>query len=128
MKNFDLEKYKFRIKNINWTNLYNSKDITLSYNIFETEILNILNEEAPLSTIQVRNNHKRWVTDSTKVQIQNKELARELARSTQNPLHWQSYRALRNACTSSLRKDKTLYHKNLYKNLKLNKILQVYTN
>ena len=109
-----LRRYRKRIKNINWDTLYKSDDISLSYNIFETNILDILDKEAPMTTIQIRNNHKSWVSSATKLEIKRRDSAREMARLSQDPVHWGIYRQMRNACTTSLRKDQKEYHKIFY--------------
>ena len=53
-KNFNLERYREKIKNIDWTEFYGCNEINLANSIFEEKIGNILEEEAPLKFVQIR--------------------------------------------------------------------------
>ena len=114
LKIFYLNRYKSKISNIDWTNLYSTEDISLATNIFDTNILKILDQEAPMKTIQLKNNHKSWVKLKTRNLMKTRDDARNVARLSQNPADWQVYKNLRNLCTTSLKKDKKLHYKSKF--------------
>ena len=126
-KNWDSEKFKNRISNIDWTVLYQQNDISVANHHFVTEILSILNEEAPLSTIQIKNDEKKWISNDSKDKMLIRDQARVTASTTQDPEDWKCYRKLRNACTSSLRADrKADARKHFTKFEKVNDVSQLY--
>ena len=108
LKNFDTLRYTTTIENIDWTSLYNTENISIAANFFENNILQILNFEAPMQTIQIKNNHRTWVSVETRDLIKTRDTARDLAKNTQSLTDWNCYRKLRNRCTASLRTDKKI--------------------
>ena len=66
MKNWNLERYKSKIRDLDWTDLYSSHNVSKSYGIFEQKIRSVLDQEAPMRNIQLRSNFKSWVSIDTK--------------------------------------------------------------
>ena len=106
LKNWNLERYKTKIKNINWDLLYSQTDISIAYNVFETEIVNILEAEAPMVTIQIKKQNKKWITDETREKMEVRDKMKEKARLSKNQDDWKQYKKHRNSCTASLRKNR----------------------
>ena len=123
MKNWNLARYQARIKNIDWSSMYKSADISASYGIFDKNILEILDEEAPWINIQLRNNHKSWVSKTLKAKIKVRDLSREKARLSQLPADWQVYKSLRNSCTANLKDEKRSYNKMLFQKFESEKYI-----
>ena len=111
----NLERYLTKIKNIDWKELFESKDINIINNVFETKVGDILEEEVPLRCYQQRSNFKSWLTPELKFQMQIRDTKRELARMTNDKTHWKEYRIERNKCTKNLHKTDREFHKEMYK-------------
>ena len=67
-----------------------------SYGIFEDKFRAVLDQEAPMSTVQLRNNYKPWVDDENKEWMVNRDRLQETARRTQLPANWNAYKTARN--------------------------------
>ena len=95
--------------------MYEQENISVAYNMFETEILEALEAESPMVTIQVKKNNKNWISQDTKDKIKIRETLREKARTSQTQPDWEIYKKQRNLCTSSLREDKRANAKSQFK-------------
>ena len=113
-KNFDTDRYKLKVKNIDWSSLYNCKDINTANTIFEDKLGKILNEEAPWKCIQTRRNYRNWVTSEDKQNMTQRDQAREVARLTDNQHDWDHYRKLGNACSKTLKNRKDEFFRNKF--------------
>ena len=65
-KDLDKDRVKLKMRLIDWTDIYLTKNIDIANDILETRILNVLNSEAPLKVVQVRKNFRNWVQNSLK--------------------------------------------------------------
>ena len=88
-RKMDVSRYVRRISEIDWKDLYLSRDINTINNIFETKVGQILEEEAPLKWFQTRRNHKGWLSADLKDMMKDRDLSREQARTTGQADHWQ---------------------------------------
>ena len=105
-KNFVLDRCVDKFKSIDWTDLYQQTNINLANTILEDNILNVIDSEAPMKTLQVRTKYCKWLSDVTKVTMVQRDLARDIAVVTGDSADWLAYRDLRNEATSQQRKDK----------------------
>ena len=64
---FDVKKYRERLSNTDWTELFNCDNVDVINDILEREIRGALEETAPMVTIQPRRNYKNWLTSETKI-------------------------------------------------------------
>ena len=65
-KNFNSETFKEMVAGIDWTDILESNDMDISYDLFETKIRNILDHLTPMKKVQISSKHKSWLTDSTR--------------------------------------------------------------
>ena len=91
-KNMDLQRYRMKIKHIDWSEFYDSQDINILNDIFVKKIGDILDEEAPLKNHQVRRHLRNWLTDDIKAEMKDRDTSREVARRSGDPVHWRNYR------------------------------------
>ena len=61
-KTFDPVKYRERLAEVNWTEIYGINDVDIANDFLETKLKPILNELCPMSTVQYCSNHKPWLT------------------------------------------------------------------
>ena len=66
LKNWSTDRYRLKVENIDWSEMYDSTDVSRTYGIFEDKLRTVLDQEAPMSTFQLRNNYKPWVEYETK--------------------------------------------------------------
>ena len=110
-----MTRYKKKMSEVDWSSLYNSTAVHVAAKILETNICEVIESEAPMLKRQMRKNHKSWVSPSTKVQMADKDTARELARNTKLDAHWLDYRKKRNECSKKLKEDKKKHFSEIYK-------------
>ena len=103
---FNLAEYVNRVKNIDWTNLFDTEDVDIANDIFENNIRNILDEMAPLRKIQIKTKNTTWLAPDTKDSIRMRDLCRTQAANTGDRNKWSEYKTLRNRCTALVRRDK----------------------
>ena len=114
-KEFNITRYKEKIKNIDWTMYYECEDINKLNEFFVDKVGKFLEEEAPLKIFQARKNHKNWINTNLKNEMIERDNKRELARLTGDPQHWADYRKCRNKCTKTQQKTKNDFYRNIYK-------------
>ena len=84
-------KYREKLAEINWLEIYNILDIDLANDFLEGHLNRILNEMCPFITIQHRSNYKPWLSKDTNDIMKQRDMVRESARISQDPARWQQY-------------------------------------
>ena len=79
-KKCDLDRIKLKASQLDWKKLYETKDVNIMNHIMETNILSVLDSEAPLRKLQQRKNHCGWIDDNLKNKIKDRDNCRERAR------------------------------------------------
>ena len=102
-KIFDKEKYLDKIRNTDFTDLYEMTNAELANSHLEDLIVSILDSVAPMSNVQVRTKYLKWLRPETKQLMEERDLARNKARLTQLANDWDTYRTCRNKCTKEQR-------------------------
>ena len=110
-KTFKPEEFIEELKGIDWTNLYSASSADIANSELENNIGTILNRLAPMKIIQQRTKYKKWLTEDTKSQMEERDRLREVARLTQEDLDWELYKRTRNQCTKLQSKDRKNYLK-----------------
>ena len=60
---------------------------------------------------------KSWITSKTTVKFKECDKAKEKARKSKLQEDWDSYKVMRNECTSQMRKDNQTHFRNVYNRL-----------
>ena len=115
-KKMDVENYKNKIKDIDWSEFFAENDINLLNNYFVEKVGAILEECAPMKTIQMRNFFRNWLTAEMKEEMEIRDKKRELARHSKSAAHWMDFKKSRNKCTKDLKNLRTEHFKKLYEN------------
>ena len=79
-RNFNTDRYKKKISEIDWREFYNTQDLELKNSIFEEEVLNILSFEAPLKKHQTKTNIRKWVTQEMRDLMSERDQMRQTAK------------------------------------------------
>ena len=119
MKNWDSNLFKARVADIDWQSLYSSVDVNLSYGIFEEKLRSILDQMAPRINVQLKNNHKPWVSDELRAAMSVRDNIRDQAIKSRLPADWLLYKTECNKCNIKLRSVKVTFLKNQYKKLEI---------
>ena len=115
-KNFNIDRYRLKIQNIDWTALMESNDIDHINDIFVDKVGTILEEEAPLRHFQSRKNFKNWLTPELKSQMESRDMKRELARQTNDNSHSMDYRREKNKCSKNLKNVRNKHYNDIFEN------------
>ena len=116
---FDKAKCLDKLKNVNWEELYRISSPDVANTLLEEVIRKILDEEAPMGTIQVRNHYSKWLSDETKEVMKKRDSEREIARVTKVDRNWDNYRDLRNKSTKLQRRDKKIFMEKMYRQIEI---------
>ena len=107
-KLFDPERFISEVQNIRWWNVYSSMGVDEAVSAFTNNITSILNRQdmAPMRGFQSQINYASWLSDETKLVMQERDRATELYNSTRLPADWEAARQLRNQVTRRLKTEK----------------------
>ena len=123
-RNFDVNKYRSDIDNIEWKPFYESEDLDYINNFFVTNVLKILDLAAPLKLFQKRKNYRNWLSDEVKSSMEIRDSLREKARVTGCQEDWVIYRQARNQCIKKLKECKKDYFETLFKKVENEKTMK----
>ena len=110
-KNFDEAIFLERIKNTSWWDIYQSTDVNDAVQLLTDKINCILDDMAPVKTIQTSSKYCPWLTEATKTLIGERNKAQIIVSENKTNENFSRYKTLRNKVTSSLRNDKTQWQK-----------------
>ena len=116
-KNFNKNRCLEKFKNGDWDRILNELNVDVANTMLEEEILKIMEDEAPLKTVQMRAHYNNWITCETKVEMSRRDKLREVAKLTDLEIDWKKFRESRNLCTSLQRKDKSKFHKKMFEKI-----------
>ena len=105
-KNFDEAKFIEELKQLSWYDLYMTEDPNLAAEILTNSLNKILDELAPIKTIQVRTKYAAWLTDSTKELLKQRDDAQAKAALTRDQDDWRLFKNIRNTATAKMRAEK----------------------
>ena len=120
-KNLDLDKFKQRIQNQDWENIYEIQDPNIAYDFLETRMKSALDEQIPIVKVQPSGRRASWVTSRTKEIIKIRDAAKIKARQSNSEDDWKLYRTNRNKVTEMIKQDKKNYFTEMYKQAEENK-------
>ena len=128
-KNFKEEDFLKRVREMSLYDLYMCNDVNKATQILTEKLTSILDQLAPLKTVQTRTRYAPWLSPATKSTMKERDAAQKLASASQKPDDWRLYKNLRNSVTARMRKEKFSWEKqrldhaqntstNLWKNIK----------
>ena len=112
--NWDPALYNSEIGKIDWEEMYESTDMNVINDFFETKVLEVLNKMAPMKTFQSRRKNKSWVSQNVKDLMADRNNLWETAKLSGRPEDWSIYKKRRNEVCKELRKDKNKFYEELY--------------
>ena len=113
-KNFSEEELRRRVSITDWSPVFETENVDIVSHEFETRFAAILDQLAPIKTVQPRSNRSDWISRETLNLMDNRDRAREQAVRTNHEEDWSTYRRLRNLCTAKIKSDRNKNLKEKY--------------
>ena len=113
-KKFDDQRFKDSVARIEWKEMYDKDDLDEAYEVFEKKVQQCIEDEAPMKVVQPRKNYKDWMDDETREMINERDTAREKARTSKLDEDWNQFKTIRNRCTLAVRKRKKKHLAGIY--------------
>ena len=96
-KNFNEEGFRADVKLISWwPSVYGCENANEAAENLSRNIWEALDRWAPVKKVQIKPNYRPWVSQETKVLMNQRNYAQELASRTNNLDDWQKFKNLRN--------------------------------
>ena len=112
--NFDQVRFNNKICNVEWDQLYQMSDVNLACDFLESNLLEIIESEAPVIKIQPKTNYKVWISKTTKESMIARDNAKKKAAITNNDDDKKLYKTLRNRVTNEVKNDRKKLFKKQY--------------
>lgn len=108
----NIEKFKERLANLNWSSIENDNDPSNAYTTFFTKYNNIYNDCFPLKKVSSRNSKsfKPWISKGLLRSIKKKNKLYKQFLYSPNPGNESIYKVYKNKLTHSIRVAKRLYY------------------
>ena len=103
-----------RLKSTDWSVLYRMENTDLANSFLTEQIQMALDNTAPRKLVQHRRQYRSWISDRTKLVMEQRNLARDKARRSQLDTDWHDFRVLRNSCTKLQSQEKKLHESNTF--------------
>ena len=110
-KNFKDEQFSEAVRQLSWFDPYMCNDANQAAEILTQKLTRILDNFAPIKTIQVRAKYAAWLTDETKDLMKERNQAQDLAGRTQDADDWRRYKNLRNNVNARLKIERKTWEK-----------------
>ena len=104
-KNFDDETFKQKLAETDLDEVLACSDVNEAAELLVNKINKVLDEMAPVKTVQTRNKYAAWLSEDTKKLQEERNAAQEKAGQTDSPEDWRQFRSLRNQVTAMSRAD-----------------------
>ena len=98
-KDFNDKKFQQKLEESNLDEILSCTDVNDATKILVDKISKVLDEMAPIKTIQTRTNYVPWLSEDTKGLQQERDDAQKKASHTDDPEDWRLFRSLRNLLT-----------------------------
>ena len=105
-KNFVDKDFQQAVHQLSWWDLYSCEDPDKAADILTSKLTVILDQMAPIKTIQVRAKYAPWMSESTKELLKERNEAQKVASRTKILDDYRQYKSLRNQATAKMRQEK----------------------
>ena len=119
-KNFDPSVFKSLVCAANLDEILPLGNVNLAAEMLVKKLNRVLDEIAPVKTVQLRANYVPGLQNDTKQLMVERDRLHAIAESSDSPEDWRQFRSARNMVTASIRRDKKLWEKAKLDNCKNN--------
>ena len=113
-KNFNKEDFISAVRQINFWQIYNCNDVEIALQMLSGSLTTILDEMAPIRTIQIREKYAPWLSNDTKQKMAERDQAQQKAAQSKLAADWKTYKLLRNNVNCILRTEKRNWQRNKF--------------
>ena len=113
-KNFNKEDFISAVRQINFWQIYNCNDVEIALQMLSGSLTTILDEMAPIRTIQIREKYAPWLSNDTKQKMAERDQAQQKAAQSKLAADWKTYKLLRNNVNCILRSEKRNWQRNKF--------------
>jgi hypothetical protein len=110
-KSFNEEDFRQKVRELSWYDLYLCHNLDQAVQLLTTKLTSLLDQVAPVRTIQTRTRYAPWLSKETKASMMTRDTAQKQAADTQHPDDWRLYKNLRNTVTARMRSEKSAWEK-----------------
>ena len=110
-KNFDPIIFKQKLADSNLEEICDCTDVNQAAELLVNKMCNVLDQIAPVRTIQTKSRYAPWLSEETKNLQNERNAAQKTASQTDLQEDWRLFRSLRNQVTARLRDDKREWEK-----------------
>ena len=114
-KNFNPNEFISEVEKIRWWGVYQTESVDLAVQLFSDKLTTILDQLAPIKTVQTRTRYAPWLSQSTKLLIEKRDQAQSRASRSKVQEDWNIFKRLRNQVTSKLRVEKSKWQQDKLK-------------
>lgn len=111
MKNFQPESFKEALRQTKWENVHKAPNISVAVHNLTENITTILEQMAPMKTIQQRSKYAPWLSEETKEMMDKRNELRRKTEETNCDNDWKIFKLLRRKCVRQLKSDKVKWEK-----------------
>ena len=115
-KNLNYNRFKSDLLSIPWTNVYDMDTIESKVEFLSNTINVLLDIHAPFKTYKISKKYAPWRTNTIKNMTETRDKALSKFKKSKNPIDWQTYKALRNAVTTAVRRERKVYFNRFFTN------------
>ena len=116
-KHFEANKFIAAVRNINFWKIYSCDDANVATDLLSNDLNKILDDMAPIKTIQVRNKYCPWLSKETKTLQEERNHLHQKAAESNDPNDWKAFKQVRNKVTNRLKHEKTNWQRNKLENV-----------
>ena len=128
-KDFDETEFRKKVSELSWFELYLCDDVEKAVHLLTSNINRVLDQFAPVRTVQMRSRYAPWLSSETKAIMKERDAAQVQASYSNHPDDWRLFRNLRNTVTKRMRNEKASWERqrldhaentstNLWRNIK----------
>ena len=110
-KNFDPDLFVTAVQNVSWLELYLCDEVDQAVEIFTNKITAILDEMAPMKTLQIRTNYAPWLSEKTASLMIRRDELLKLASETKCREDWVRFKHVRNTINNRLKYEEYTWQK-----------------
>ena len=96
-KNFNRDDFLKAVKKINFWGIYQCENVDTALKLLSDSLTEILDEMAPIKTIQIRENYAPWLSNLIKEKMKERDQAQQIAARTKLETDWKTFKRLRNS-------------------------------
>ena len=104
-KNFSPDDFKAAVQSLNFLDVYLCTEVDTAVKLLSEKITTILDNMAPMRTVQIRTNYNPWLSQQTKDLMEERDSLHKKAAETQNVEDWNKFKKLRNTINNRLKSE-----------------------